>query len=73
MIAPPPWPLFALSQLAHVNVDVEIDVADASLRRAVRTALMPASIARAGVSDVGEFQTPPLGQSAAAFAGKLPR
>src|ERR1700730_16458566 len=73
MITARPWPLFALSQLAYVNVDVEIDVADAGLRYAVRAALVPASIARASVSDFGEFQAPPLWQPAAAFAGKLPR
>jgi hypothetical protein len=56
-----------------VNVDVEIDVADAGLRRTVRTAFVPAAIAGAGVADVDEFQTPPLWQPAAAFPGKLPR
>jgi hypothetical protein len=34
---------------------------------------MPAAIACAGVSDVGEFQASPLRQLAAAFPGELPR
>src|SRR5882724_8557346 len=61
-----------LSQLAHVNVDVEIDPADTNLLGLVGAASMPASIARAGILDVGKFQAPPLRQPAAAFAGKLP-
>jgi hypothetical protein len=54
-----------------VNVDVEIDIADAGLLRAVRAALMPAASARTSVSDVCHFQTSPLRQPAAAFAGEL--
>jgi hypothetical protein len=62
-----------LPQLAHVNVDVEIDSDDAFLRRLVRAALMPTARTCPGVPDVGEFQAPPLRQLAAAFAVKLPR
>ena len=62
-----------LPPLANVDVDIEIDVADASLHRAVGSALVPEAIARASISDIGKFQTPPLRQSAAAFSGELPR
>jgi hypothetical protein len=62
-----------LSPLANVDVDIEIDVADASLHRAVGSALVPETITRANISDIGKFQTPPLRQSAAAFSGELPR
>src|ERR1700688_170911 len=66
-------PSYGLSQLAHVNVDVEIDPAHALLRRLVRAALVRLTTACSGVSDVGEFQTPPLWQLAAALSGELPR
>jgi hypothetical protein len=69
----PPYALVALSQVAHVNVDVEIDVADASLHSAVRASLAPWPITKAGISDVGKSQASPLRQLAAAFSGKLPR
>ena len=65
-------PSFALPPFANVNVDVEIDVADAGLLGAMRTALMPAAITRAGILHIGKSQTPPLRQLAAAFAGELP-
>ncbi len=48
--------------LTDVNVDVEIDIADAGLRRAMRAALMPASPARAGIADIGQLQASPLRQ-----------
>ena len=38
-----------LSQLAHVDVDIEIDVADAGLRGAVRATLVPSSAAYADI------------------------
>jgi len=50
--------------LAHMNIDVEIDLGDALLRRLVRGAFMPAPVAGAGISDVGQPQTPPLRQRA---------
>jgi len=56
-----------------VNVDVEIDRGHALLRRLVRAALVPPATACSGVSDVGEFQAPPLRQLAAALSGELPR
>jgi len=65
--------VFALSPLAHVNVDVEIDPGHALLRRLVRAALVPAAIACASVSDIGQFQASPLRQLAAAFPAELPR
>jgi hypothetical protein len=51
-------------QLANVNVDVEIDRADASLCAAMRAAFMPASVARAGIADASQFQAAPLRQRA---------
>src|SRR5437899_6951041 len=36
----------ASTPLADVNIDIEIDIADAGLRRAVRAALMPTALAR---------------------------
>ena len=62
--------LFSL--FAHVNIDVEIDVADAGLRSPVRAALVPVAIARAGVGDIGELQASPLRQRSAALTAKLP-
>jgi hypothetical protein len=56
-----------------MDVDVEIDRADASLRCAVGATLIPTAVACARVCDIGEFQTPPLRQLAAAGPGKLPR
>jgi hypothetical protein len=64
---------YALSQLAHVNVDVEVDIANASLRSAVRASLMPTPVARAGISHSGKPQASPLRQLTATFPGKLPR
>src|SRR6267154_4583019 len=62
----------ALPPLANVDIDIEIDLADAGLRRAVGAAFMPAAIAGARIADVDQSQTSPLRQLAAAFAGKLP-
>jgi hypothetical protein len=42
------------------------------LRRTMRAAFMPPAFSRAGIFDVGEFETSPLRQASAAFAGKLP-
>jgi hypothetical protein len=55
-----------------VNVDIEIDLADAGLFGPMRTAFMPAAIAGAGVPDIGKPQAAPLRQLAAAAAGELP-
>jgi hypothetical protein len=65
--------LIALSPLTHVNVDVEIDIGHAFLRRLVGAAFMPAPIAGAGVPDIGQSQAPPLWQRARTFSGELPR
>ena len=48
--------------LANVNIDVEIDVAHAGLRRLMRAAFMPAALARAGVADISQLQASPLRQ-----------
>ena len=56
-----------------MNVDVEIDLRHALLWRLVGTALVPAAISCAGISDIGEFQASPLRQLAAAFPAELPR
>src|SRR4030088_32189 len=61
-----------LPPLANVDVDIQIDRADAGLCRTVRAAFMPAAFSRAGILHVGEFETSPLRQLAAALAGKLP-
>src|SRR5437879_4941675 len=58
--------------LAHVDVDIEIDVTDALLRCLVRTALVPAPLARMGITHIGEPQTAPLRQLPGTLAGKLP-
>ena len=50
----------ASPQLAHVNIDIEIDSADAGLLRAVGAAFMPAAFARTGLSDIGQSQAAPL-------------
>ena len=55
-----------------MNVDVDIDVADAGLRRAMRAALMPAAPARAGIADIGQLQASPLRQRPRALAAELP-
>src|SRR5882757_290710 len=62
----------ALPPLANVDVDIEINLADAGLRRAVGAAFMPAAVAGARFPNVRQFQTSPLRQLTAAFAGKLP-
>jgi hypothetical protein len=54
--------LRALSALAHMHVDVEVDVADAGLRDAVRAAFVPAAGAGARVPDTGKPQAAPLRQ-----------
>jgi predicted ATPase len=46
----------SLSQLPHVNVDIEIDLADAGLRRHVRAAGMPVAVAGAGVGHPGKLR-----------------
>ena len=61
-----------LPPLANVDIDIEIDLADAGLRCAMGAAFMPAAIAGARIPDVGQSQTTPLRQLAAAVAGKLP-
>ena len=62
-----------LPAVADVDVDVEIDVADAGLLAAMRAAFMLWTVACDGVSDVGKPQAAPLRQAAAALSGKLPR
>src|SRR5262249_21780119 len=62
-----------LPPLADVDVDVEIDIADASLLGAMRAALGPWSLARLGIADMGEPQAAPLRQPAAALPCELPR
>ena len=62
-----------LPPLADVDVDVEIDVADASLLAAMRAALVPRPFARLSAADIGKAETSPLRQSAAALARELPR
>ena len=62
----------SLPALAHIDVDVEIDFADAGLRRAMRAALMPAAFARVCLADIRKLQAAPLRQGARAFAGELP-
>src|SRR5450432_4837640 len=61
-----------LPPLANVDVDIQIDRADAGLRRTMRAAFMPPALSRAGIFDVGAVETSPLRQASAAFAGKLP-
>ena len=60
-------------QFANMNVDVEIDPADAGLFGAVRAAFVPAAVLRAGIPDTGKPQASPLRQLARAFACELPR
>ena len=55
-----------------MNVDIEVDIRHALLRRLVRAACIPVSFARSGVPDIGELQASPLRQLAAAFARELP-
>ena len=50
----------ASPQLAHVNIDIEIDRADAGLLRAVGAAFMPAAFARPGLFDIGQPLASPL-------------
>src|SRR5689334_11376416 len=57
---------------ADVDVDVEIDLADAALFAAMRAALVPAAVARAEIPDIGKPQAAPLRQGAAALARELP-
>src|SRR5947208_15193380 len=56
-----------------MHIDVEIDIADARLRGAMRTAFMPAAGAGPRVPDVGEPQAAPLRQRTRALAAELPR
>ena len=53
-----------LAPSAHVDIDIEIDRADAGLFGAVRAALVPAAIPRMGIADIGEQQAAPLRQLA---------
>src|SRR5580692_2248091 len=62
----------ALPPLADVNVDVEIDLGHAFLRRLVRAAFMPAAFARSGIPDIGQSQAAPLRKRARTLAGELP-
>jgi hypothetical protein len=62
-----------LPPLTHMDIDIEIDIADAGLFGAVRATFMPAAATRAGVSDIGKPQTAPVRQLARALAGELPR
>src|SRR5450631_2875185 len=61
-----------LPPLANVDVDIQIDRADAVLRRTMRAAFMPPAFSHVGIFDVGEFETSPLRQASAALTGKLP-
>ena len=61
-----------LAPPAHVDVDIEIDLADAGLFAAMRAALVPAAVARAEIPDIGKPQAAPLRQGAAASARELP-
>src|SRR5262245_60587097 len=67
------FPDHALPPLADVDVDVEIDVADTGLLAAMRAALVPWSLARLGIPDMGKPQAAPLRQPAAALPCELPR
>src|SRR6202035_616235 len=58
--------------LAHMHVDIEIDRADAGLRRTMRDALVPRSGPRLRVPDIGEPQATPLRQRTRTRAGELP-
>src|SRR6476659_6989484 len=60
------------SPLANVNVDIEIDVAHAGLRRLMRATFMPAAGARARFADVRQFEASPLRQRARTLAAALP-
>jgi hypothetical protein len=51
-----------LPPLSHVNVDIEIDVADAGLCRAMRAAFVPGPGAGARIRRAGELQAAPLRQ-----------
>ena len=55
-----------------MHVDVEIDIADAGLRGAMRAAFMPMARAGSRIPDIGEPQAAPLRQPARALAGELP-
>jgi hypothetical protein len=58
--------------LAYVNIDIEIDIAHAGLRRLMRAAFMPAAGAWARPADIGELQASPLRQRPRALAAELP-
>src|SRR5882672_4366118 len=62
----------ASTPLADVDVDIEIDIADAGLRRLMRAALMPTALARACVADVRQLQAAPLRQRPRTLAAELP-
>ena len=61
-----------LPPLADVNVDVEVDPADAGLLGPVRSALVPATLAGTGIPDIGEPQASPLWKRTAALPRELP-
>jgi antitoxin HigA-1 len=57
----PPHPsYYSLSQLSHMNVDVEIDLGHALLCGLVRPAGIPATVASAGIADICQPQASPL-------------
>ena len=43
-----------------MDVDIEIDIADAGLLGAMRTSFMPVAVADLGVPDIGQPQASPL-------------
>lgn len=57
-----------------MNIDVEIDLGDAALRRQMRAAGLPRAFARASITNIGEPEAFPLRHAAAvALAAELPR
>src|ERR1044072_2937747 len=52
--------VFIRSALADMDVDVEVDLLHAGLRRLMRRSGMPAAVTRRGVADVCDFQAAPL-------------
>src|SRR3977135_4535706 len=58
--------------LPDVDIDVEIDRADAGLLCAMRAALEPAAVAHLRVPDIGKPQASPLRQRPCSCARELP-